>query len=53
MWEYLRKLLGDNSVVKMGVISLRLATVIVGNQMQIRICMFSAYEEERFYLVWC
>ena len=37
MWEYQKKLLGDNSVVKIGTISLRLVAVIVDNHMQISI----------------
>ena len=45
-WEYQRKITKlsptNNSVDKIGVISLRLVAVIVGNQMQIR--MFSAYK---------
>ena len=33
-WDNQRKLLGDNSVVKIGVISLRWVVVAISNQMQ-------------------
>ena len=37
VWEDQRKPPGDNSVVRLGMISLRWVTVMIGNQMQIRI----------------